>query len=244
MILVTGPTGSGKSMSLYAGLSLLNTQQRNIATVEDPVEINMQGINQVAINTNIGLGFKETLRAFLRQDPDVLMVGEIRDLETAEIAIKASQTGHLVLSTLHTNNAPQTLSRLLDMGIAPYQLAVSLKLIIAQRLVRCLCNRCKETVELSEQVLIEEGFSAKKLGSIELYQAKGCEHCINGYKGRIGVYEILPITEAISRVIMDGGNSIQVSDLACKAGFNTLRLSALNRAAQGITSLAEVNSIA
>lgn len=243
LILVTGPTGSGKSLSLYAGLKILNTQERNIATAEDPVEIHMQGINQVAVNQGIGLDFAEALRAFLRQDPDVLMVGEIRDLETAEIALRAAQTGHLVMSTLHTNNAPETLSRLLEMGIPAYQIATSLSLIIAQRLARRLCNHCKKPVKLPRKVLQQEGFPATWLDRASIYAPVGCELCLSGYKGRIGIYEVVPITGDISRVIMGGGNSIQVAELAAKTGLNSLRLSALEKAAQGITSLAEINRI-
>ena len=241
MILVTGPTGSGKSLSLYAGLSLLNTQERNIATVEEPVEIHLEGINQVAVNSHTGLDFAEALRAFLRQDPDVLMVGEIRDLETAQIAVRAAQTGHLVLSTLHTNNAPETLARLQDMGISPYHLATSLSLIIAQRLLRRLCKACKKPLHLPPNILIQEGFSPEKLAKTRLFSPAGCSKCHGGYRGRVGIYEIVAITEAISRVIMNGGNSMQIAELARKAGFNTLRESALDKAAQGLTSLAEVN---
>lgn len=243
LILVTGPTGSGKSLSLYAGLNLLNTRERNIATVEDPVEIHLDGINQVPVNPRIGLDFAHALRAFLRQDPDILMVGEIRDPETARIAVKAAQTGHLVMSTLHTNSAPETLARLLDMGIAPYQLATSLSLIIAQRLLRQLCTRCKKPLQLPDNILIHEGFSPDSLGHIRLYEAVGCSVCHDGYRGRTGIFETLPITGAISRVMMDAGNSIQIAELAAKAGFNTLRDSALEKAAQGLTSLHEVNRV-
>jgi len=243
LILVTGPTGSGKSLSLYAGLSLLNTQERNIATAEDPVEIQLEGINQVAINPGVGLGFADSLRAFMRQDPDVLMVGEIRDLETAEIAIRASQTGHLVLSTLHTNNASETISRLIEMGIAPYHLASTLSLVVAQRLLRRLCNRCKKTVKLPTKVLIQEGFSRDHLDNLRLFTPAGCDHCLAGYKGRLGIYETVPITEAISHDIINGGNSTQIAELANKAGFNNLRQSALEKVALGLTSLAEVNRI-
>ena len=243
LILVTGPTGSGKSLSLYAGLSLLNTQVRNIATVEDPVEIHLEGVNQVAINPGVGLGFADSLRAFMRQDPDVLMVGEIRDVETAEIALRASQTGHLVLSTLHTNNASETISRLVAMGLAPYHLASTLSLVIAQRLLRTLCNRCKKPVKLSTRALIQEGFSQGQLDNLQLFAPVGCDHCLAGYKGRLGIYETVPITEAISRAIINGENSIQVAELASKAGFNNLRQSALEKVALGLTSLAEVNRI-
>lgn len=243
LILVTGPTGSGKSMTLYAGLKLLNTQERNIATAEDPVEIQMQGINQLAVNADIGLNFAEALRAFLRQDPDVIMVGEIRDLETAEIAIRASQTGHLVLSTLHTNSAPETLSRLMEMGIPAYQIATSLSLVVAQRLARRLCNHCKKPVELPHKVLIQEGFTPDEAQKARIHIPEGCDFCHSGYKGRLGVIETVPITTALSRVIMNGGNSMQIAEFAEKAGFNSLRRSALEKAAQGLISLAEVNRI-
>lgn len=243
LILVTGPTGSGKSLSLYAGLHLLNDAQRNIATVEDPVEIHLEGINQVAVNPQVGLDFSTALRAFLRQDPDVLMVGEIRDLETARIAVRAAQTGHLVMSTLHTNNAPETLGRLLDMGIAPYHLATSLSLVIAQRLLRRLCTQCKKPLHLPHNILIQEGFSRETLEEARLYAPVGCSKCHCGYRGRVGIYETVAITEPISRVIMTGGNSIQIAELARKSGFNGLRESALVKAAQGLTSLAEVNRV-
>jgi type IV pilus assembly protein PilB len=243
LILVTGPTGSGKSLSLYAGLQYLNTQERNIATAEDPVEIHLHGINQVAVNTTIGLDFAAALRAFLRQDPDVLMVGEIRDPETAEIAIRAAQTGHLVMSTLHTNSASETLSRLLEMGIAPYNLATSLSLIIAQRLVRRLCNQCKKPLHLPRNILIQEGFLPDQLKHFRLFAPTGCEACHSGYRGRIALIETVPITDALSRVIMEDGNSIQIAEIARKAGFNTLRTSGLEKVAQGLTSLAEINRI-
>ena len=243
LILVTGPTGSGKSLSLYAGLNLLNTRERNIATVEDPVEIHLDGINQVPVNARIGLDFAHALRAFLRQDPDILMVGEIRDPETAKIAVRAAQTGHLVMSTLHTNSAPETLARLLDMDIAPYQLATSLSLIIAQRLLRRLCTRCKKPLQLPDNMLIHEGFSPDSLDRITLFEATGCSVCHDGYRGRTGIFETVPITGAISRVMMDAGNSIQIEELAAKAGFNSLRDSALEKAAQGLTSLHEVNRV-
>ena len=241
LILVTGPTGSGKSLTLYTGLNLLNNAERNIATVEDPVEIHLDGINQVSVNAAVGLGFSETLRAFLRQDPDVLMVGEIRDLETARIAVRAAQTGHLVLSTLHTNSAAETLTRLVDMGIAPYHLATSLSLVIAQRLLRRLCTRCKKPLHLPSNVLIQEGFSPDSIPEARLFAPAGCNHCHGGYRGRVGIYETVAITEAFSRVMMAGGNSIQIAELARNKGFNDLRRSALEKAAQGLTSLAEVN---
>ena len=243
LILVTGPTGSGKSSSLYAGLQLLNTRERNIATAEDPVEIPIEGINQVAVNPAAGLDFAQALRAFLRQDPDVLMVGEIRDPETAEIAIRAAQTGHLVMSTLHTNSAPETLSRLMDMGIPAYHIATSVSLVIAQRLARRLCNRCKKPLKLPRDVLVREGFEPPQLDYIQLFSPTGCDLCHTGYKGRVGVYETVPITHAISHVIMNNGNSMQIADIASKDGFNTLRISALEMAAKGLTSLEEVNRI-
>lgn len=243
LILVTGPTGSGKTVSLYTGLNILNTQEKNISTAEDPVEINLEGINQVAINTKVGLDFASALRAFLRQDPDVVMVGEIRDLETAEIAIKASQTGHMVLSTLHTNSAPETLSRLMNMGIPAYNLATSVSLIIAQRLARRLCNNCKKPIKLPPKILLQEGFTEEQLESMELYGATGCEKCNDGYKGRVGIYEVVPITDSISRIIMDNGSTIQVADMARQEGFNNLRTSALVKVAKGLTSLAEANRI-
>ena len=243
LILVTGPTGSGKTVSLYTSLNILNTHERNISTAEDPVEINLEGINQVAINTKVGLDFSSALRAFLRQDPDIVMVGEIRDLETAEIAIKASQTGHMVLSTLHTNSAPETLSRMINMGIPPYNLATSVSLIIAQRLARRLCNHCKNPIKLPPKILLQEGFSEDQLGDIELFGAVGCDKCNEGYKGRVGIYEVVPITDSISRIIMDNGNSIQIADMARQEGFNDLRASALIKVAVGLTSLAEANRV-
>ena len=243
LILVTGPTGSGKTVSLYTGLNILNTQEKNISTAEDPVEINLEGINQVAINAKVGLDFASALRAFLRQDPDVVMVGEIRDLETAEIAIKASQTGHMVLSTLHTKDPPETLSRLMNMGIPAYNLATSVSLIIAQRLARRLCNHCKKPIKLPPKILLQEGFTEAQLESMELYGAVGCDKCNEGYKGRVGIYEVVPITDSISRIIMDNGSTIQVADMARQEGFNDLRTSALVKVAKGLTSLAEANRI-
>jgi type IV pilus assembly protein PilB len=243
LILVTGPTGSGKTVSLYTGLNILNTPERNISTAEDPVEINLEGINQVPVNKKIGLDFPAALRAFLRQDPDVIMVGEIRDLETAEIAIKASQTGHLVLSTLHTNSAPETLTRLRDMGIPAFNLATSVSLIIAQRLARRLCQHCKEAAEYPEKVLLEEGFLSEQLSTLQLFKAVGCEKCKEGYKGRVGIYEVVPITDVMSRIIMADGNSIEIADQAQKEGFHNLRRSALVKAGMGLTSLEEANRL-
>lgn len=243
MILVTGPTGSGKTVSLYTGLNLLNTPETNISTAEDPVEINLEGINQVAVNARIGLSFATALRSFLRQDPDIIMVGEIRDLETAEIAIKASQTGHLVLSTLHTNSAPETLTRLRNMGVPSYNLATSVTLIIAQRLCRRLCNYCKRSVTLPEAALLESGFRADQLEALTLFIPEGCDACTQGYKGRVGIYEVVPITDGIARIIMEDGNSIEIADQARKEGFNNLRQSALLKVAQGLTSLEEANRV-
>ena len=203
MILVTGPTGSGKTVSLYTGLHILNREDTNISTAEDPAEINLPGVNQVNVNTKVGLTFAAAMRAFLRQDPDVIMVGEIRDLETAEIAIKAAQTGHLVLSTLHTNDAPQTLTRLVDMGVKPYAIATSVSLIIAQRLARRLCTHCKQPMDIPPEALLKEGFSeADVAAGIKIFGPKGCESCTDGYKGRVGIYQVLPITEAIARIIL------------------------------------------
>lgn len=246
MILVTGPTGSGKTVSLYTGLNILNTVERNISTAEDPVEINLEGINQVNMNTRVGLTFAEALRSFLRQDPDVVMVGEIRDLETAEIAIKAAQTGHLVLSTLHTNSAPETLTRLLNMGVPTFNVATTVSLIIAQRLARRLCPNCKkEAKDIPEDVLKEEGILDVGISKEDLtiFHPVGCEKCVNGYKGRVGVYEVVRITPEISRIIMEGGNSIQIAEAAKREGFFDLRTSALRKAATGLTSLEEANRV-
>ncbi|GAB1259439.1 type IV-A pilus assembly ATPase PilB [Aurantivibrio plasticivorans] len=246
MILVTGPTGSGKTVSLYTGLNILNTPERNISTAEDPVEINLEGINQVQMNTKVGLTFAEALRSFLRQDPDIVMVGEIRDLETAEIAIKAAQTGHLVLSTLHTNSAPETLTRLLNMGVPAFNVATSVSVIIAQRLARRLCNHCKKPADdIPDEILSEEGFDNIGIlrNDLHLFHPVGCSQCNNGYKGRVGVYEVVRITPKISSLIMEGGNSLQIAKQAKEEGFNNLRVSALRKAAQGLTSLEEANRV-
>jgi len=243
MILVTGPTGSGKTVSLYTGLNILNTQERNISTAEDPVEINLEGINQVQINNRAGLTFPSALRSFLRQDPDIVMVGEIRDLETAEIAIKAAQTGHLVLSTLHTNSAAETLTRLLNMGVPSYNVASSVTIIIAQRLARRLCSQCKTHEELSESQLAEQGFPSDKLSTIKLFKAVGCEQCTGGYKGRVGIYEVIKISPTISAIIMEGGNSLDIAKQCQKEGYNNLRQSGLIKAMNGMTSLKEVNRV-
>ncbi len=246
MILVTGPTGSGKTVSLYTGLNILNTSERNISTAEDPVEINLEGINQVQMNNKVGLTFAESLRSFLRQDPDVIMVGEIRDLETAEIGIKAAQTGHMVLSTLHTNSAAETLTRLLNMGVPAFNVATTVSLIIAQRLARRLCNSCKKpATDIPDEILTAEGFDDIGLPreEIELFHPGGCSQCTNGYKGRVGVYEVVRITSKIASLIMEGGNSIKIAELAKAEGFRNLRVSALRKAASGLTSLEEANRV-
>lgn len=243
MILVTGPTGSGKTVSLYTGLNILNTPDRNISTCEDPAEINLPGVNQVNVNPKVGFTFAAALRAFLRQDPDVIMVGEVRDLETAEIAIKAAQTGHLVLSTLHTNDAPQTLTRMMNMGVAPFNIASSVSLIIAQRLARRLCSNCKQPEEIPEKTLVDEGFTEEEAKEMTVYGPKGCDMCTEGYKGRVGIYQVLPVTDAIQRIIMEGGNSLQIADQAEKEGIDDLRKSGLKKIKQGVTSLEEVNRI-
>src|SRR5580658_4256863 len=244
MILVTGPTGSGKTVSLYTGLHILNKEDTNISTAEDPAEINLPGVNQVNVNNKVGLTFAAALRAFLRQDPDVIMVGEIRDLETAEIAIKAAQTGHLVLSTLHTNDAPQTLTRLVDMGVKPYAIATSVSLIIAQRLSRKLCNNCKQAIELPAEAAKKEGFEDEDIAKgIRVYRAVGCSQCTDGYKGRMGIYQVMPVTETIGRIIMEGGGAMDINDQATKDGIWNLRRSGLNKVKDGVTSLEEVNSV-
>ncbi|WP_134052247.1 type IV-A pilus assembly ATPase PilB [Rheinheimera aquimaris] len=243
MILVTGPTGSGKTVSLYTGLAILNTSETNISTAEDPVEINLPGVNQVQVNPRAGLTFASALKAFLRQDPDVVMVGEIRDLETAEIAIKAAQTGHLVLSTLHTNSAPETLTRLLNMGVPSYNVASSVSLIIAQRLARRLCGQCKQPEVLPEAELLRQGFTPQQLPNIKVFKPVGCEHCTNGYKGRVGIYEVMPVSSKMADIIMQGGNSLDIATQAQAEGVNNLRQSGLIKAAAGLTSLAEVNRV-
>lgn len=244
MILVTGPTGSGKTVSLYTGLNILNTEDTNISTAEDPAEINLEGINQVNVNAKVGLDFASALRAFLRQDPDVIMVGEIRDLETAEIAIKAAQTGHMVMSTLHTNDAPQTLSRLVNMGVPPFNIASAVNLIIAQRLARRLCEHCKAEDNIPAEALLEEGFTQEQVDKgIKLYKAVGCEACDKGYKGRVGIYQVMPMSEQIGRIIMQGGNALDIADQAKKEQIPDLRESGLKKAIQGVTSLEEVNRV-
>jgi type IV pilus assembly protein PilB len=243
MVLVTGPTGSGKTVSLYTALNILNTVGRNISTVEDPVEIRVEGINQVQQSEKRGMTFAAALRSFLRQDPDVIMVGEIRDLETAEIAVKAAQTGHMVLSTLHTNDASQTITRLMNMGIAPYNLTSSVSLVIAQRLARRL-HDCKKPIELPEAALLAEGFTKEDIDhGLTLYDAVGCSGCNEGYKGRVGIYEVMPMSEEIQKAILEGGNAIQIAEAARRAGVRNLRQSALMKVKQGVTSLAEIDRV-
>jgi len=244
MILVTGPTGSGKTVSLYTGLNILNTEDRNISTAEDPAEINLPGVNQVNVNPKVGLNFASALRAFLRQDPDIIMVGEIRDLETAEIAIKASQTGHLVLSTLHTNDAPSTLTRMVDMGVKPYAIASTVHLIIAQRLARRLCEQCKEVKDVPEEALLQEGFDKEDVKSgLRIYGPVGCKQCNNGYKGRTGVYQVMPVSDSISRIILEGGSARQIAEQAAKEGIWDLRRAGLQKVKDGITGLEEINRV-
>jgi type IV pilus assembly protein PilB len=244
MILVTGPTGSGKTVSLYTGLAILNTEDTNISTAEDPVEIMLPGINQVHINPKVGLTFAGALRAFLRQDPDIIMVGEIRDLETAEIALKAAQTGHLVLSTLHTNDAPKTLTRLVDMGVKPYAIATSVSLIIAQRLARRLCSNCKAPVKVPDEALLKEGFTQEEIATgLQIFGPVGCTQCTDGYKGRTGIYEVMPVSEEIGRIIMEGGNVMQIKTQATLEGVWGLRQSGLKKVRDGMTSLDEINRV-
>ena len=244
MILVTGPTGSGKTVSLYTGLNILNTIDRNISTAEDPAEINLPGINQVNVNPKVGLTFASSLKAFLRQDPDVIMVGEIRDLETAEIAIKAAQTGHLVLSTLHTNDAPRTLTRLVDMGVKPYAIATSVSLIIAQRLARRLCDSCKEAKDIPQEALLREGFEKGDIeNGLTIFGPIGCRSCNDGYKGRLGIFQVMEVSETMGRIIMEGGNAIQIADQAVTEGVLDLRGAGLNKVKEGLTSLEEINRV-
>lgn len=243
MILVTGPTGSGKTVTLYTGLHYLNSTEKNISTVEDPVEIPLPGINQVHVNLKTGLSFSTVLRSFLRQDPDIIMVGEIRDLETAEIAVKAAQTGHLVLSTLHTNSAPETITRLMNMGVAPYNVASSLKLVIAQRLVRLLCGHCKIKEDIPAEILLKEGFNQEDLSQLKLYGPNECEHCIKGFKGRMGIFEVMPISSEMEQLIMQGGNAIQIIQQAKIEGIASLRESGLEKVKRGLISLTELNRV-
>ncbi|AKC87312.1 type IV-A pilus assembly ATPase PilB [Pseudoxanthomonas suwonensis] len=244
MVLVTGPTGSGKTVSLYTALGILNDDLRNISTVEDPVEIRLPGVNQVQQNVKRGMTFAAALRSFLRQDPDIIMVGEIRDLETAEIAIKAAQTGHMVLSTLHTNDAPQTIARLMNMGIAPYNITSSVTLVIAQRLARRLCSKCRKPVDLPENALLAEGFTEAEIkAGVTIYEAVGCDECTEGYKGRTGIYQVMPMSEEVQAIVLEGGNAMQIAEVAQKAGIRDLRQSALMKCRNGITSLAEINRV-
>ena len=243
MMLVTGPTGSGKTVTLYACLNLLNTSEKNISTAEDPAEIQVPGINQVNVNEKVGLTFSSALRAFLRQDPDIIMVGEIRDLESAEISIKAAQTGHLVLSTLHTNSAPETLTRLLNMGIPPFNIASTVHLIIAQRLARRLCKSCKRPADIPPEVLIQAGFKEEELEGLEIFEAEGCGDCSNGYKGRVGIYQVMPISPRMEKLVMENGNAIELAKLSQEEKVNDLRQSALEKVRQGVTTIAEVERV-
>jgi type IV pilus assembly protein PilB len=243
MVLVTGPTGSGKTVSLYTALNVLNTPDRNISTVEDPVEINLPGVNQVNINEKAGLTFATALRAFLRQDPDIIMVGEIRDLETADIAVKASQTGHMVLSTLHTNDAPSTLTRLLNMGVAPFNVASAVNLIMAQRLARRLCEHCKKPIDIPEEALLKSGFKEDELDELVIYGPEGCDHCTNGYKGRVGIFEVMPLTEEMGRLIMEGCTQHDIEQQAKAEGMANLRESGLLKVRHGVTSLEEIERV-
>ena len=245
MLLITGPTGSGKTVSLYTGLNILNTESSNISTAEDPVEINLEGINQVNVNLKAGLSFSVALKSFLRQDPDIIMVGEIRDLETAEIAIKAAQTGHMVMSTLHTNSAPETLTRLRNMGVPSFNIATSVNLVIAQRLARRLCNHCKAPVEIPRQSLLEMGFTEQDLSNpdLQIFQPVGCSECREGYKGRVGIYEVMKVTPEISKIIMEDGNALQIAATSEKLGFDNLRRSGLIKVINGLTSLQEINRV-
>ena len=244
MVLVTGPTGSGKTVSLYTGLNMLNSVDRNISTCEDPVEINVHGINQVNVNNKAGLDFSLALRAFLRQDPDIIMVGEIRDLETAEISVKAAQTGHLVLSTLHTNDAPQTLSRLANMGVPPYSIASAVHLIMAQRLARRLCTKCKKEHDIPRETLLKSGFTEEQMtDKFKIYEAVGCDNCTAGYKGRVGIYQVMPVSEEMGRIIMEGGNALQLEEQSKAEGVADLRVSGLKKVADGITSMEELDRV-
>ena len=244
MLLVTGPTGSGKTVTLYTCVNILNTPETNISTAEDPVEINLPGVNQVNVNEKVGLDFAAALRAFLRQDPDIILVGEIRDLDTASIAIKAAQTGHMVLSTLHTNSAPATLSRLVNMGVPPFNIASAVNLIVAQRLARRLCENCKQPVSVPEEALLEVGFKKEELNGLTLYGPKGCSECGNsGYKGRVGIYEVMPMSEKIGEIIMRGGTELEVEEQMLKEGVSPLRTSGLRKVKAGVTSIEEIERV-
>jgi type IV pilus assembly protein PilB len=244
MFLVTGPTGSGKTVSLYTGINILNEPDINICTAEDPVEINLPGVNQVQVDEKTGMTFAKALKAFLRQDPDVILVGEIRDIETGSIALKAAMTGHMVMSTLHTNDAPQTLTRMIDMGLPPFGIATSVNIIIAQRLARRLCGTCKKPVDLPKELLLKEGFTEEQIAAgLKIYQAAGCENCNGGYKGRTGIYQVMPLSDAMRRMIMDGATAIQLADQALKEGIPNIRQSALKKVADGVTDIEEINSV-
>ena len=244
MFLVTGPTGSGKTVSLYTGINILNKSEVNISTAEDPVEINLAGINQVQVDERTGMTFEKALRAFLRQDPDIILVGEIRDFETANIAVKAAQTGHMVMSTLHTNDAPQTLTRLHDIGVPPFAVATSINVIIAQRLARRLCSHCKRPSEIPKEGLVEEGFSDQDIDEgVNVFEAVGCDQCQGGYKGRVGVYQVMPISDTIKRLIMEGANAVQLADQAQAEGIWDIRRSALKKVKDGFTSFKEINRV-
>jgi type IV pilus assembly protein PilB len=245
MILVTGPTGSGKTVSLYTCLNILNQPGINISTAEDPAEIQLPGVNQVNVNEKAGLNFANALRAFLRQDPDVIMVGEIRDLETADIAIKAAQTGHLVLSTLHTNDSAATLMRLANMGVPAFNIASSVILIIAQRLARKLCTKCKHPKDIPPEALLQAGFAERDIdGSWQAYGPVGCDHCLStGYKGRMGIYEVMPITDDMRQVVMRNGTVLDIAEQAKKEGMRNLRQSGLMKVKQGLTSLEEIEAV-
>ena len=244
MILITGPTGSGKTVSLYTGLNILNRMDCNISTAEDPIEINLNGINQVAVNSKSGMTFSAALRAFLRQDPDIIMVGEIRDLETAEIAIKAAQTGHMVMSTLHTNSAPETLTRLRNMGVPSFNVATTVNLVIAQRLARKLCSTCRKEADIPRQSLLQIGFTEAEIDAgLKIYEPVGCGACSDGYKGRVGVYEVMKVTPDISKIIMEEGNAIEIAEASTKAGFPNLRASGLKKVKDGLTSIQEIMRI-
>jgi type IV pilus assembly protein PilB len=243
MVLVTGPTGSGKTVSLYTGLNILNKIERNISTAEDPVEITVEGINQVNMNSKAGLTFAVALKAFLRQDPDIIMVGEIRDLETAGIAVKAAQTGHLVLSTLHTNDAPQTINRLVQMGIEPFNIVSAVNLIMAQRLGRRLCEYCKKEADFPEKTYLDAGFKQEELSTLKIYSPGDCDKCNSGYKGRVGIYQVMPISEKMRALILSGGNAMEMAELSKSEGINDLRASGLVKVRQGITSLEEIDRI-
>ncbi len=243
MVLVTGPTGSGKTVTLYTAVNILNEPDRNISTAEDPVEINLAGINQVNINEKTGLNFSLVLRAFLRQDPDIILVGEIRDIETAGIAIKAAQTGHMVLSTLHTNSAPATLSRLVNMGVPPFNIASAVNLIVAQRLARRLCEHCKQPMDLPREALLKAGFKETELKGLKVYGPVGCDSCTGGYKGRVGIYEVMPVSEEIGAIIMREGTELDVEQQMLKDGVYGLRIAGLKKVKSGLTSLEEVERV-